>query len=80
MRPECAIKTEFLYINSRILRKKQEKREDWLALGEDGEVKVEDYFMPVAKATGLGKREKEENDDKKMKGDLSPSRVSVRAT
>ena len=61
--PERAIKLEFLYINSHILRQKQEKREDWLTLGEDGEVEMEDYFMLVTEATGLGKRQREDSDD-----------------
>lgn len=68
MLPERANKLEFLYINSRVLRQKQEKnrqekREDWLTLGEDDEVEMEDYFMPVAEATGLGKRQREDSDD-----------------
>lgn len=68
MLPKRANKLEFLYINSRVLRQKQEKnrqekREDWLTLGEDGEVEMEDYFMPVAEATGLGKRQREDSDD-----------------
>ena len=63
MLPERANKLEFQYINSRVLRKKQEKREDWLTLGKDGEVEMEDYFLPVAEATGLGKRQRVDSDE-----------------
>lgn len=63
MLPERAIKLEFLYINSRVLRQKQENREDWLTLGANGEVEVKDYFMLVAKATELGKTQGEDNYD-----------------
>lgn len=37
--------------------------EDWLTLGGDREVEMEDYFMPVTKATGLGKKEREDSDE-----------------
>lgn len=64
MLPERANKLEFLYINSCVFRQKQEKnrqekREDWLTLGEDGEVEMEDYFSLLLKLQGWAKdREK----------------------
>lgn len=39
------------------------RRGNWLTLREDGEVEMEDYFMPVTKATRLGKRQREDSDD-----------------
>lgn len=43
MLSEGANKLKFLYINSRVLRQKQEKnrqekRDDWLTMGKDGEI------------------------------------------
>lgn len=69
MLSECANKLRFPYINSRVLQQKQkknqqEKKEDWLTLEEDGEVEMEDYFIPVAEVTELSKRQREDSGNK----------------
>ena len=52
--------------------RKIDKRKDWLTLGEDGEVEMEDYFMPVAEVTGLGNRHRDESEEEIKKNEGQP--------
>ncbi len=36
---------------------------DGISLGEDEEVEMEDYFIPVSEVSGLGKRQREDSED-----------------